>query len=82
MSFPNSNNNDVDSISKTNQEGLSAETLHHSHEEADTLLNIHCWEIARRDLFNQCITYCPDTCFPAFDIALPIISKCINVSHW
>ena len=31
-----------DSISKTNQECLSAEILHHSHEEADTLLLMNC----------------------------------------
>ena len=48
-----------DSVSKTNQEDLSAEILYHSHEEVDTL--VHCWEIARRNPFNQCIVYCPDT---------------------
>ena len=31
-----------DSISKTNEEGASAEILHHSHEETDTLLVMHC----------------------------------------
>ena len=42
-----------DSISKTNQEDL----LHHSHKEADTLLIMHCWEIARRNPFDQSIVY-------------------------
>ena len=40
---------------------VSAEIFHHSHEEADALLIIQCWEIARRNLFNQSIVYCPDT---------------------
>ena len=50
-----------DSISKTNQECLSSEILHHSHEEADTLSIMYCWEIARRNPLNQCIVYSPDT---------------------
>ena len=50
-----------DSISRTNQECLRAEILHHSHEEADILLIMHCWEIARTNPFNQCIVCSPDT---------------------
>ena len=34
--------------------------MHCSHEEADTLLIMHCWEIARRNSLNQCIVYSPD----------------------
>ena len=50
-----------DSISRTNQECLSTENLHHSHEEVDTLLIMHCWEIVITNPVNQCIVYSPDT---------------------
>ena len=71
-----------DSISKTNQECLSAEILHHSHEEADAVLIMHCWEIARANPSNQCIIYFPDTdVFCIFDISPPITTECINITH-
>ena len=55
--------------------GVSADILHHLHEEADTLLIMHCWEIARKNPFNQCIVYIvysPDT----------LISERIVTSNW
>ena len=73
----------LDSISKTNQQGLLAENLHCLHEEADTLLIIHYWQIAGiRYPLNQSIFYSPDTCFSAFDISLLMTSACIDISHW
>ena len=41
-----------DTISRTNQ-CLLAEILHHSHEEADTILIMHCWEIVRTNPLSQ-----------------------------
>ena len=46
------------SISKTNQEGLFTGILQHSHEEAD-ILNLRCYEIAKRNSLNQSIIYSP-----------------------
>ena len=33
----------------------------HDHEKADTLLTLHCFDIARRDPFTTCTVYSPDT---------------------
>jgi len=33
----------------------------HDHEEADTLLILHCFDIAKRDPFTTCTVYSPDT---------------------
>ena len=33
----------------------------HDHEEADTLLILHCCDVAQRDPFTECIVFSPDT---------------------
>ena len=49
-----------DTLSKTNIDEF-ADLLKHDHEEADTLLVLQCWEIARQNPFTECIVYSPDT---------------------
>ena len=51
----------VDTISRTNIEQFPEDMRQHDHEEADTLLVLHCWDIARHDPFTECTVYSPDT---------------------
>ena len=67
-----------DSVSNTNLGMFIGRNLHHSHEEADTVLIMHCWEIARANPLNQCLVYSPGIdvflllifCYPSFPNAL------------
>ena len=50
-----------DTISKTNIDDLPVDIMRHDHEEADTLLILHCWDIATSDPFTECVVHSPDT---------------------
>ena len=50
-----------DTKSITNLDQFPEELRRHDHEEADTLLLLHCWDIGRQNTFNECIVYSPDT---------------------
>ena len=50
-----------DKISKSNIESFPDVMKTHDHEETDTLLILHCFNIARRDPFTACTVYSPDT---------------------
>ena len=47
--------------SETNIFDLEEDLKIHDHEEADTLLILHAINVARRDPFNECIVFSPDT---------------------
>ena len=43
----------------------------HGHEEADALMILHCWYVAKRDPFTSCTVYSPDT-----DVFLLLLHFC------
>ena len=50
-----------DQASYTNTENTHSTVNTHDHEEADTLIILHCFEIARDDPFTECVVVSPDT---------------------
>ena len=48
-------------LSKSNIHDFTEDMTVHDHEEADTLIVLHCLDVARRDPFAECIVYSPDT---------------------
>ena len=50
-----------DKVRETNLEEFPEYISTHDHEEADTLLILHCWDAARKDPFTMCTVFTPDT---------------------
>ena len=44
-----------DLVSETNIHDLAPDIRVHDHEEADTLLILHCYDVARHDPFAECV---------------------------
>ena len=49
-----------DMTSETNIPNFSM-VREHDHEEAGTLLILHCLDVAKRDPFSECVVFSPDT---------------------
>lgn len=50
-----------DKISESNIQDSIEDVATHDHEEADTLIVLHCLNIARQNPFSECTVYSPDT---------------------